>query len=742
MVQRTTASAVDIYVQKTMLLARSIVFKSNVSANRLNKYIIGKHGETAVDLDRPRTWKYYMNIAGQYHFTDTMMKVISLDTQELIDFTLENMRIHTATAQAYRYGSRYYFTLVQKYPEQEQLIMAINNPADITEAISAEDGVVLAYYRDLVEAQEYDLIYRIEQFIKNYLIRYTVVGYENVVSAYPVLNYAILAQALSTQIMNIRLDSVKSDRTHSFHITQYLASHGRLDRFIPFMTLKQMLYLYHNIDHIEKFAGHTETFEELVKWILEDRFIPLSSYTVRQLQEYNLKLYPELRARRSPIGSLYNAADSEYIPLSLLLDKESTTQPGNVDYLKLHTEEITHTLETGDSSVIQTKDLESAMIDYTDAVPNTLPEVLLRQWAYMSASGLYNVLTNFIHPFTGERVSLFASDALIYYSYVFMAGIQATPEFIPEFSIIGYRLHPRPRPETLYRDLVPLEFPRLKEIADDLVSGQPTITQCFSTSAFYDLSYKIFQEHQRHWYLTANISDPMERGIVAKMVSRLFGITVLKQAPDRTSMDTWLDEKMLPKFTGTYEESLQLCNTIFEAATGYAIDDTKSLRSIQKAMVEMFTQLSSYSIQIMKEINDSAVIPLNWAAIRVGTKGQEGEDILRITAPVRVIDYTGESIDEVRVPIPGDHAALHPNEVNFDVAVKTGVHVKLCEGMENSIAHHSLHGGGIRVSEQIQDAALSQTPFLPSDYYTTLTQEQLLEIARQYTTLQLEVNHG
>ena len=731
MVQKATSSAVDTYVSQTILLTRSIVFKSNISAQRLNKAIIDAHGEEAVNDAAPQTWRYYMNIAGKYHFTDTLMQVISLDTQQLIDFTVENMLIHTATAEAYRYGTRYYYALVKRFPSQEQLIMAINSPADLDKAIAAKDGDLLSFYKDLIEPQEYTLAHDIEQYIKLYLQRYTVVGFDNVWDTYPVINYAILYQSLVSQIMNLRLEAIKTERTHSFHITQYLASHGKLDRFMPYMTLKQKLYLYHNIDMIEKFAGHTQTFEELIKWILDDRYIPLSSYTVRQLQSHNDQLYPDLRARRSAIGSEYNAAEAEYIPIDSLYDKEALIQKGSKDYFKLHVDRISHDLATDDTSVIQTKDLESAMVDYTDAVPTTLPEVLLRQWAYMSATGLYNVLTNFIHPMTGERVSMVAKDALIYYSYVFMAGIGAAPVNVPEFVNVKYRLHPRPPATLLYRDLVKNDFHGLKALADDLVSAQPNIVECFSTSAFFNLSYKIFEEVQRHWYITASKGDPMERGIAAKMISRLFGITCLQQAPPGTNMKTWLLERSLPVFEGTYHESLTLCNTIFQSATGYAVDETKSLRSIQKAMIEMFKQLSSYTIQIMREINDSAVIPVNWAAIRIGTKGQEGEDDIKIPVPVRVIDYVGELAENTTILAGGDLIKTDTDIMPQFVNLKSDVKVRLCEGTENTILTHGISIPVIRVFEDpTPSKANAYKPFLPNVYYEALTPEQILEIAK------------
>lgn len=731
MVDRTTTSAVDVYVQQTLKLVRSLVIKSELSAYRSNKDIVKRYGEDAVDQDSPETWKYYLNLAGQYHFSDTMMKVISLDTQQEIDFTVANMRIHTATAEAYKYGTRYYFSLTNQYPTQVQLIMAINNPVDIDKAIAAKDATILSYYKELVEPQEYMLIPNLEKYIQNYLTRYEVQGFNNVWDAYPVLNYAAMFQSLPVQIMNLRLEAIKSDQTHSFHITQYLASHNYLDKYIPYMTLKQMLYLYHNIDYIEKYAGFTSTFEELIQWILTDRNIPLSSYTVRQLKEFDEDLYPVLRAHRTYLGTRTNTVEAEYVDIQELYKKEIPIKPGNAIYYRDNEKSITHALATDNTSVIQTKDLESAMIDYSDAVPDTLPDVLLRQWAYMSSQGLYKVLTNFTHPRTGDRISLMAGEALIYYCYTWLAAIESTPKYVPDYVNVKFRLHPRPPVSLLYKDLVPSKFPELKGIAEELVRGQPDIVECLSVSAFFDLSYKVYEECQKHWFMTANTHDPMKRGIIEKMISRLFGIGDFQLVPNGTLMEDWLAERSLPKFEGTYQEGMQLCTTIFQAATGYAVDETKTLRAIQKAMISMFTQLSSYSIQVMREINDSAIIPLNWPAVRVGFEGQETKEEYHIPEPVRVFEADGELHSAFHVPISDVKIHADISGRDTDAFINTAIGVRLCEGVYNTTYSHSIEVAPVRVYEPAQNVFDTQANYVGKEYYDNLTPAQKLEIARR-----------
>lgn len=731
MVTKTTKSAIDAYVESTILLARSLIIKSEITAIRCNQMVTSKHGDAAVDRERPRTWKYYMNLSGQYHFTDQMMTVISLDTQELIEFTAENMRIHTATAEAYRYGSRFYFALVQKYPHQESLIMSIITPVDIDKAIAAPNGSILGYYQDLVEEQETTLMYDLEEYIKNYLARYNVAGFNNIWKNYPVINLAGLYGSLPAQIMNLRLLAIKTERTHSFHIKQYLGSHNGLDKYVPYMTLKQMLYLYHNIEFIEKYAGHQSTFHELIQWILTDRNIPLSRYTVRQLQEHDEKLYPELRARRTPIATTANLAEAEYLPITELYNKEHKTQRGNPEEFLHKANAYTHALATDDSSVIQTKDLESAMVDYSDSVPDTLVEVLMRQWAYMSANNLYKVLVNFNHYASGERISLMSADALIYYSYIMLTSLGRKPEFIPQFSNVKFRRHPRPAVEELYVDLVPLRWPELKQVADELVAAQPTIVECRSVTAFWDLTYKIYEECQKHWYLKGSVHDPMKRGIVGKMVNRLFGITVLELGDPTQRMDDWLTEHGLPEFDGNYEEGMAFAKTIFHAATGYTVDETKTLKSIQKAMIAIFTQLSSYSIQVMREINDTAVIPLTGTDVRIGVDGEELEDRTLIHAPTEILDAKLSTKSKLFVEDSGVY-------VDSDLVMDTPQDIKI-NASTNICVYGDPNNPGMVIDIQVSLPRISvsddssghsqQNPFQHMQYYEALTDDELKVIA-------------
>lgn len=717
-------SATEAYLNETILLVRSLVIKSELVASIINKHIVKKLGQDAVDSSRPWTWKYYLNISGQYHSTDQMMKVTSLDTHEEIDFTLANLEVHTATAKEYRYGTRYYFSLARKYPNQIPLILSITNPVPMQEALDAVDGKILTWDKSLVQEQEDTLIYELEEYTQGYFSRYVVVGFNNLWDNYPTMIISNLYMSMVSKVMNIRLKYCKTEKTHMFHMRQYLASHGDLDRYIPYLTLEQVMYLYHNIDRLRKNAGKTEIFEELIHWILYIRRIPLSDYTVNQLQAFGSDMLPILSAKRIPLSTLDNSAESAYVGIDQLYEKEAKTQPGNEDYFLVHKKRMTHELQTAPGSTILTKDLESAMVDYTNAVPDPLPTVLMRQWAYMANNDLYNVVVGFNNPATAESFTLLAKDALTYYCYVFLKSMDLDVPKVPTFLNVKYRLNPLPPREELYRD-IPDEFPEMYGLVDAIWKAQPFIRNCASVTQFWDLTYNIYNEHLRHWFQLGNTHDPLKRGALAKIIGRMFGLTRI-DPEDGASMTAWLNDRNLPEYDLTADEAKIMMRQIFENATGFAVDDTKTLKAIQKALLELFGQLSSYAIQFMRDINDSDIIPLNWAAIRVGFESQSGEDLVRLEAPVRILDVTQEARDDIPLPLHYTSIEANLDQMVHEVFIKAPVDI-MYGGFEEF--HLGLNIPAVRIMDPTPTKRPQWDRFFGQEYYDVLTAEQRLQLA-------------
>lgn len=630
----------QIYLDQNLLLARTIVIKSNVTAELINKKLSLDYPSDNIDLEDKTSWKYYLNISGEYHHRDKTMTVISLDTLEEIIFNKENLEVHNNTKIAYQFGTRYYYSLLNRYPDQEQLILGIIYPVDIDEAIEAETGKILGYPTGLVEEQEITLIEELNTYNKNYFNRWDIPSFNMSDDLYAAAQLAIFYLNFLVKLLNLRLKRAKTNEAHSFHIREYLASHSKLDRYIDYMTLKQKLFLYRNILYINNNAGKVNTFNLLVNRLLAERQIPLSEFSVRQLADFDEQFYPILSVRKKAISSQFNMPEKDFFTIEDLFNKEKKLVYGNDSYQLSKQQSITNTLLNSDTSVLQSKDLESYMIDYTDAIPDPLEIVLLRQWAYMSSKNLYHSIILFKDGKTFETKTLNAKDAFIYFYYLNLCAAGLTIETIPDYINIKQRKRVVPNISE-FMSVVDSRFKRVESYAYEIKLEQDYLNECVSTKVFYNQTYKIYDLAHKYWHISSSFNDAYEKASYDNMIYMLYEDEFLELG--NGNMTQWLTDRNLPAYDYSNSQAADTMRNLFIAATGLNIDDTKLMKNVQRAMVEAFKQLSSYSIQLMYEINQSRINILNWRTIRLADMKKSLDHYDKIKENVRVIDMAADA---------------------------------------------------------------------------------------------------
>lgn len=754
-----------LYLNDTKLLAKTMVILSKKSVDLVNDYLVLKYGSQILDESRPESWKYYLNISGQYHSTDKMMTVTSLDTLETIDFTLENLEIHTATASAYAYGTRFFYGLLERYPDQEQLILGILNPVDINKAIESRDGTIMTFPKGLVESQEITLIDELQDWIYLFIDRWDTQAYGVSSSLYATAQHAILYLQLLPKILNLRLKRCKTNEAHSFHIRSYLASHGNLDRFYDYMTTKQALFLYRNLNYLQLNNGRTEIFEWLVQKILTDRNIPLAEYQLRLQGTFDENYFPDYKFKKIPINTDFNTPNIDYFPLKSLLAKEESLANGNTDYIFHSQDVVDKTLKNAASSVLLTKDLESSMVDHAGNEVYPLYDILFDLWAWLSANDLYHVAINFKDPKTGELRSIFSDDAFVYYVYLMMKALNAPISKVPSYILSRV---PKLSPPSLNQVLVGTEreFSEKTILAKFLLAKQPRISKMFSVTSFNQLGTELFNAANRQWYLMSRTEHLFERAEVENMVSQFYRNAVVKFSDDGQDFSTWLKEKSLPDYEYTPNECYELMQNIYIAATGHSQDPTRVLANIQKAMLSIMEQLSSYSVQYIQQINSSPIKMVNWAAIRLGnldaiSKSEELLEQSRIFSnlyaaskddeklhfkgaeaitPLAVLSHHKESkeiglnlkssseyVDRFKVTFPTIRARANYAEYRENISSKTvGVgletYLKLTPSQQSSV--RDIYDG---VNFQLSETS-NQIPLQDAVHFTTLPSESFLPI--------------
>lgn len=637
----------DLYVDSVIALARSLVIKDHASAVAINQNL--QYYGHSVETATPTTWKYYKNIAGEYHSTDEPIIVRSVDTLEDIVFSKENLAAHPATAEEYRQGSDFYNRLISQYPQQELLIRGIVNPVDLQKAISAEDGSVLAWDSSQVESNETNLIPKIEQWAKSFYVRWNIPDYNLVDSFYASAFQGVLFSLVPQVIFNIRLENCKTNYVHSFHVRQYLASHGKLDVYLDRLNTKQALWLYRNVNYLLRHAGRTDTFHALVEHILTERGIALAAYDLRHnlsdiLQE--LRPHPEMSLEflNYDVGQDYR--DVREIPE--ILDKEITVAPDNMEENDDAYGYVPRKASLSMTSSTPTKVLESIVSDNSNNTAFSLGQILLQHWIYLASEDRYVANVSFPHPVTGEVISLSAKEAFVAYLYVYnkACGLELTQ--VPDgtaLTAVGVKRPVKPTLEQL-KAVVDSRYVSEEDLQRSLV-GHPPMSVYNNVTAFRDYCLRLRDLLRIHREIYILKEHPVERGQLEGAL-RMHWQDVECDLFSGENYVQWFVERGLDFHTLTDLDLRVLSAELLQAGTGSDLSDANALRDLQNAMVGIMERLSSYSVQYLKTITSNTFLHAEWASIRTGDIKERGNVSLEIrNSRFTVLEHSARGSDKI-----------------------------------------------------------------------------------------------
>lgn len=628
----------DIFIDKVKTLAKTLVVKSEATADAINKSLT-EVGTSVNDAD-PTTWKYYLNLSGQYHVSDKPMTVISLDTLQTIDFTRENLQIHLATAREYTYDSPYYNALLANFPDQEALIWGVLHPVDINVAIAAEDSTILWFDNTLVESNEENLIPGLQHWLNAFMTRWDVVSYRVVDDLYAGSQIAMRAMGLVLEIISIREQNCKTRYAHSYHVREYLASNGRLDAFVDSMTTKQMLWLYRNILYIERNAGKQATFEWLTQNILTDRGLPLVGWGMRHnLENMPGNLVPDVEFEREPINYGVSSAGADTRTVIQMLDAENGVAKGNIRVEPDAEITVQQQFENSLEDRLPTKVLESSILDMTDATPFTLSACLLNHWLYFAQTGLYNAVITVDNPHTGGTYTFDMLDAFIVWLYAYNASVGVILPTIPTIQAIHVIRTPYPT-KTELLGVIDQTWASPK-LVDAAIAAQVLIPrQIISTQAFYSLANQLHDMESAHRFLYATREHYISRGLTEIMTQRFYQDYRCDFGGAGQTYASWFQSRGLDIPTLSDLEQGLLATQLLSVATGANLKTAESLKDMQAAMLSIMSQLSSYSVQYLQSINTDPIQVPDSPVIRVGDRLVSGGDDTPVDAlDVRLVDW-------------------------------------------------------------------------------------------------------
>lgn len=622
----------QIYRESVEKLAATLVVKDEATCDIINSRLTVMGVEVLATA--PETWKYYLNISGQYHPTDTRMKVVSMDTHEEIDFTRENMDIHRATWRAYQYGSRYYAELLTKYPSQDSLIFGILNPVNIATAVAAADHSILYFDSSLIEGRETNLIPRLQAWINAQFTRWAMEDFRINNSLFIAARLMILFQAMIDEIENIRSDNCRTNMVHSYHIRRYLASFGPLDQYYNEMNEFQRLYFYRNIRHIMRNNGKDEVFQELISNVMTERRFPLAEYRMQHLDaDIESTLEPVVQYLRSSVNGIPAALGEDIRDTDGLLELQNPLARNNFEESTYASDYVPKAMVRSLTSEVKTKSFESNVLDLAESEPYTLAEILLNQWIYLADLGRYRSVMTLTMPNGGESFKLNMKEAFIVYQYLYMLRAGIDLPVIPR--IMAKRVRRMPIPT----------FNELRSITTKSVTSDAFIREALrdnlnissyvSVDSFLELCITIQKRMLLHRDLYVFREDLFAYAEIQLMVNRFYADIPVDMDNGQVYAE-WLRDRGLSFENYSMSELDEIMVGILNTVTGYELRTSLSVSDIQKAMLSIMSQLSSYSVQFIQQINEESVVMLDWGHVRWHYLGGTAKHTIRLAPPLAI----------------------------------------------------------------------------------------------------------
>lgn len=424
---------IQLYHKEILDFLRTVTIKFEPFA-----YLMGQSYMAAHGLSDPHdTWNpYYIHLTGEYTEEElatgtNLMYVYTVEKElpEKILFSKNLVNTNPKTAALYRVGNDEYKHLQELYPQNLGLIQNIVYPVkSIEEAIAAPNLSLLAYDANMLEINEREsIISCLRNFLDMVRTRWWIDEY-TYEDMYAVTFWGMLWQLLPAVLLYQRFENIKTPYVHSFHVWEYLISKG-LGDYRDVLTTNQSLWLYRNIDYIQKNKGKESNLHILAENLLGESYISLlykDMYQDSTNFRTNLVTKPDFIS----FNAITNEAEKteQLDDLNPRLVKSGLEYNSSSQYI-LDTEKA---LGTHNYNILPTKflELKKDSIDtsnYALSVNFFLHTLMYR----LSENKLsYNVRVT--DPFGGTSLKIYVADMFLLCYYCSLRSVGITPTYIPK----------------------------------------------------------------------------------------------------------------------------------------------------------------------------------------------------------------------------------------------------------------------------------------------------------------------
>lgn len=568
-------------------------------------------------------WRYYQHLAGQRFSTDTPLMITSLDTKEEIELTIENLARHKKTSNVYRSDPRYIATLLDAYPTMNVYIKGVFWPVPMDESIPAEDCSVLYYDDRFVEPQETNLIYDLSDMIYRAHARWMADGWKVYNDLYVTAFYGVIFVNLPGFIETLRMQRVHTVEVHSFHVEEFLASHQKLNEFIPYMTEEQKFSIYRNVRYWERHSGKEDVLEWLIDVFLTGWNMPVVAYNIgQQIHDPAAgELLPHPIAYREALNFNDDIGGRDLIVTTTdeIISREHGLAYDNPNYAIDAQEDLDTRLSLTQYPSQTTKLLEIAAIDPETIERDQLDYTLFNELLHLACLERYNIFHDIINPTNGDTMRLSTKELIAMFIYAAFRGYSGIEfEKIPKMNCQGVLLKRWAmfdELEAFLPDAYPNRWtPTINYFMD---THDEIYNNILSSDEFFNISSTILLNKRRRWrYINNRKTDTdVQAGL------QLFEFFYRGYQCDlKLPYEDY--REFFQKFGMDYEIVsnegwADIAVDAFNILTAFDSNSSVTQSEIQRMMVRLMTMLSSYTIHFATQMATDRMLVTDPLMVRV-----------------------------------------------------------------------------------------------------------------------------
>lgn len=609
------------YVNDIFLLTNSLVVKIEDAATAINT---GLYYTNGINVGSDKTqWKYYMNIAGEKHFTNStiLVYVPELDTQaELTKDVL--VQYPSLQLELIKQGSAYE-NLISTYPNDEAYIKGMLFPVDINTAINADDGTILSYNNTFIASNEISIITELELKIKNFLSRWHNREYMITDELYLAGMLAVLYSNIPNMIINIKLSKINTSEVDRFHLEHFFRSNLDLWDDVQVLDQKSLIWLYHNLKYLMANVGREETLQIIIDKIFTENSIGIGHFELYK-EDVSFKtnaadgtaLYdtPKTKLITKKLNNRYVNNDSLvydiYDVVSMQIDTDITLETDIMkDANTFYANAIANNLASTNFDMQQTKILDLETPNLFKFYATDIGEIVLDSLVYDIFNDRFDKTITYVDPNTLIIYTLTTKQAFYFILKMLMNITGDSSVLLSNYNYTTIVNHNLTIDElTAFSNATSISPVDNTYIIETLQSYLPTSYSDNYTVA----SYGKYIDEVINFYVIDNILSTNVNNVTqAANIEALNNYIINRGSVNITGSVTPVDIDTILKTNGielstnaSYDYSSSITALVY-SLTGVNVDIYAGIDNIITSFIKILNKLTSYTTQIIKKPEDS-----------------------------------------------------------------------------------------------------------------------------------------